>query len=170
LGALKSNTNIIFNATMIFAGILFLVWLPYLMSDLKILARHDLLPPMGERLLRLGFLLLSFCIMLVGIFIYGATPLTSFIHNAAAYSLATVLLLMMVGIYWLAPCLTREVFATSWILVAVIMVAVVAGAFGYFNTVGIELISGVLGMTWLQFFVRNVGTRVAEVESEAFPA
>src|SRR5690606_22660999 len=36
LGTLESNTRSIFNTTLVFAGIMFMVWLPYLMSDVYI--------------------------------------------------------------------------------------------------------------------------------------
>jgi hypothetical protein len=55
-------------------------------------------------------------------------------------------------------------------LVAGILAALVAAAFGYFNTVGLELISFTLGMVWLQNFVHSVQTHASELEPEAFPA
>ncbi|MGL4649730.1 MAG: hypothetical protein ACRC1H_10010, partial [Caldilineaceae bacterium] len=40
LGKLQSNVNYIFNGTLIFSGILLLIWTSYLMSDYRILVRH----------------------------------------------------------------------------------------------------------------------------------
>ncbi|MCC6455966.1 MAG: hypothetical protein IT328_13520 [Caldilineaceae bacterium] len=170
LGTLESNTNLAFNITLIFVGIMFLVWMPYLMSDIQILVRHDRMPQVGEQILRFAFRLIAVGIMLVGVFIYGVTPLSSWIHNAAAYSVAGALILLMLGIRWLVPDLSNEFFTTSWILLACVLAALVAAAFGYFNTVGLELISFTLGMVWLQNFVRSVQTHASKLEPEAFPA
>jgi hypothetical protein len=170
LGTLESNTNIAFNITLIFVGIMFLVWMPYLMSDIQILMRHDRIPQYSGQILRFAFGLLAAGIMLVGVFIYGVTPFSSWMHNAAAYSVAGVLILLMLGIRRLVPALSHEFFATSWLLVTGILAALVAAAFGYFNTVGLELISFTLGMVWLQNFVHSVQTHASELEPEAFPA
>jgi hypothetical protein len=170
LGTLESNTYRIFNGTLIFAGIMFLVWLPYLMGDIEILVRHGLMPPHGAKIIQFAFVLIAITIMIVGLVQYGTTPLSSFIHNAAAYSLAAILILLMISLRWLVPGLSREVFVTSWLLVAGVLVSLGAAAFGYFNTVGLELISFTLGMVWLQFFVRSIQNQAAELEPAAFPA
>jgi hypothetical protein len=170
LGTLESNTSTIFNSTLVFSGILFLVWLPYLMADLQVLVRHGYTSEYNATLFKAAFIVLSIGIMVVGLVQYGVTPLSSFTHNAAAYTIAAMLILLMLGIRWLVPRLPREVFVTSWLLVGAVIAALIAAALGYFNTVGLELILFTLGMVWLQFFVRNVQTHAIELEPDAYPA
>lgn len=169
LGTLESNTRAIFNATLVFAGIMFMVWLPYLMSDVYILVRHGFAPWMGARILHYGFVLVGAGMMVVGLVQYGISPLFSAIHNGAAYSISAAAILLMFGIRWLIPGLPREVFATSWLLMAGILVTLAAAAFSYFNTTGLEVVSFTLGMAWLQFLVRSVETHAAKLEPDAFP-
>lgn len=170
LGTLESNTSLLFNATLIFAGIMFMVWLPYFMSDVQVLVRHEAASPRSAQLLRLGFILIGAGMMVIGLVQYGVNPLASVIHNAAAYTIAAVLILMMAGTRWLVPGLAQEVFVTAWLLVAGVLTTLVGAAFGYFNTVGLELISFTLGMIWLQFLARNVQESVTELEPDAYPA
>lgn len=169
LGTLESNTSILFNATLIFAGIMFMVWLPYLMSDIYILVRHHRSSARSARLIQLGFIMMGGGIIVVGLVQYGVTPIASIIHNAAAYATAAVLILLMLCTRWLVPGLSREVFATSWLLVGGVLVSFAASIFGYFNTVGLELIAFALGMVWLQFFVRNIQTHASKLEPDAYP-
>jgi hypothetical protein len=50
-----------------------------------------------------------------------------------------------------------------------VIITVVAGTVGYFNTVGVELLSFTLGMTWIQIFTHNVHLQARNVAPDAFP-
>lgn len=169
LGKMESNVNYIFNFTLVFTGILLLVWLGYLMSDFRILARHGVADPKYVRWVRFGFAWLAVAIMLVGIFKSNFTPFSSLMHNLSAYSLAAVFGLFMLGGRWYAPGFPREYKAASWLLVALLAGTLVSAALGRINTVGLELVAFALGMTWLSRFVGTTDNMARELEPEAFP-
>lgn len=169
LGTMKSSARTIFNITLIFTGVLLLVWLPFFMSDFRILVRHGVARKDAVRWMRIAFTALAIAIAFVGFFKSGLTPFSSLMHNWAAYSLAGIFAVLMLGLRWLVPGFSDEVFATSWTLMGGLVATLVLAAVGYFNTVGLEIICFVLGLLWLNVFVRSTSTLAEELEPEAFP-
>jgi len=169
LGTMKSSANTIFNVTLIFTGILLLVWLPYLLSDFRILVRHGIAPEHSVRWLRIAFIILAIAVAFVGFFKSGLTPFSSLMHNWSAYSLAAIFALLMLGLRWLAPGFSDEVYATSWTLMGALVATLVLAAIGYFNTVGLEIVAFALGLFWLNIFVQNTSNLAAALEPDAFP-
>jgi hypothetical protein len=108
-------------------------------------------------------------IALVGIFKTQSTPFASIVHNLAAYSLAGVFGLLMLGLKWLIPGASREVRTLTWILLVALAATLVGAAMGYFNTVGLEVIAFSLGILWLQSLVRNVASTAQEIEPAGYP-
>ncbi|MCB0160060.1 MAG: hypothetical protein KDD83_18135 [Caldilineaceae bacterium] len=169
LGKYESNVNYIFNGTLIFAGILLLVWLGYFMSDYRIVVAHGVAAARWEKWVRFALVWLAVAVALVGIFKSNFTPFSSIMHNLAAYSLAGVFGLLMVGARWIVPGFPREFFSTSWLLVALLALTLVAAALGRVNTVGLEVAAFGLGITWLTGFVGTTEDTAKELEPDAFP-
>lgn len=169
LGSIKSNAYYIFNSALIFAGIMFMVWLPYLTRDFKLLVAHQKMSERAARIFQIAILLLGIAIIFVGILRRGFTPAVSNLHDLAAYTMSAVLIFLMVGLWWLLPTLPIEIRVTSWLMVLGVIITVIAGAVGYFNTVGVELLSFILGMTWIQIFTHNVQLQARNVAPDAFP-
>jgi hypothetical protein len=166
---MESNAKMLFNATFIFTGILLLTWMGYFMSDYRILVRHGVAAEKYARWIRYGFALLGIAIILVGVFKSNYTPLSSLMHNLAAYSLALVFGLFMFGCRWTVPGFSKEFFTASWVLMALLLGAGISAAFGRMNTVGLELVGFALGMIWLSLFVGNTENMAAQLEPDAFP-
>ncbi|MCB0096035.1 MAG: hypothetical protein KDE46_09965, partial [Caldilineaceae bacterium] len=68
LGKLESNVNWLFNATLIFTGILLLIWYSYFMSDYRILLRHGIADARWAMVIRVGLLWIGVGVMIVGLF------------------------------------------------------------------------------------------------------
>lgn len=168
LGTMKSSSRTIFNIALSFTGLLILVWLPFFMGDLHILVRHGQATPRSIMIYRVALILLAIGVAFVGIFKSGYTPFTSLMHNLSAYSLAGVFGVMMFGLQWLIPGLPREVFVMSWILVGGLVLTLVFAALGYFNTVGLEIVVFVLGLTWLSAFINQVSSLAQQDEPSSF--
>jgi hypothetical protein len=169
LGTLNSNARRLFNFTLVFAGILLLVWLPYFRSDFALLVKHGMAPESSSRRFQLAFTVLAVALALVGAFPFGDSRFSSIMHNLSAYSLAGVFVLVLLGLRWLVPGFEREFFVVSWILMAAIIATLVLAAFGYFNTVGLEFVCFGLVITWLQLFMRSVEIHTHKLEPSAFP-
>ena len=103
LGKMESNVNYIFNSTLIFAGILLLVWMNYFMSDYQILVQQGIAVERWTKWVRIGLIWLAIAVMLVGIFKSNFTPFSSIMHNLSAYSLAVIFGLLMLGGRWFVP-------------------------------------------------------------------
>lgn len=169
LGKMESNVNFIFNFTLIFAGILLLVWLQYFMSDFRILADYGIATERWVRWIRFGLIWLAIAVMLVGLFKSNYTPFSSIMHNLSAYSLAAVFGALMLSGRWTVPGFPREFHVMSWSVLAILVGTLISSAFGWVNTVGLEIIAFVLGMIWLSQFVGNTEGLSMEVAPEAFP-
>ncbi len=169
LGSLKSSANIIFNVTLVFGALLLIAWIPYFLTDLRVLIRHGTARPSALTWIRLGVWWVAVGIALVGIFKTQSTPVAHIIHNVAAYSLAGMLGLLMLGAQWLVPGAPKEVLTLTWMLVAALAVTLIMAALMYINTVGLEVIAFSLGIMWLQTLVRSVATIAAEQEPAGYP-
>lgn len=170
LGKYESNVNYIFNSTLVFTGILLLVWLGYFMSDYRICVRHGVAAARWERWVRFALIWLAVAVALVGIFKSNFTPFSSLMHNLSAYSLAGVFGLLMLGARWIVPGFPREFFSASWILVAMLAATLVSAALGRTNTVGLEMAAFALGIIWLSRFVQTTEESARELEPDAFPS
>ncbi|MGL4649250.1 MAG: hypothetical protein ACRC1H_07565 [Caldilineaceae bacterium] len=169
LGSLRSNANLIFNITLVFGGILIATWMPYFFSDLRVLIRGEVALPRALTWLRVGMWWLAIGIALVGIFKTQDGVFSSIVHNLAAYSLAGVFGLLMLGLRWLIPGASREIKTLTWILLAALAATLVGAGIGYFNTVGLEVIAFSLGIMWLQSLTRATASTASELEPAGYP-
>lgn len=168
LGKIESNVNWLFNATLVFSGILLLIWRIYFMSDYRILVQHGITSGWWSVIISYGLLWIAIAVMIVGIFKSQLTPISSLMHNTAAYSMAGVFLLFMLGGRWIAPGFPHEFHALSGIVVAVLIGTITWAIIGGVNTVGLELTVFALGLMWLSQFARNTEDLATELEPEAF--
>lgn len=168
LGKMESNVNWIFNATLIFSGILLLIWRTYFMSDYRILLRHGIADTRWSLLIDYGLLWIGIAVSIVGLFKSQLTPFSSFMHNVAAYSMAGVFLLFMLAGRWVVPGFPQEFHAMSGTVVAVLIGTISWAIIGGVNTVGLELTVFVLGLMWLSQFAHNTENLAAEQEPESF--
>jgi hypothetical protein len=169
LGTLESTARRIFNVSLIFAGILLLIWQSFLSSDFRILVRHGLAPESSIGRFRLAFTVLAVAIALVGAFPWGDSRFSSIMHNLSAFSLAGVFIFMLLFVRRLVPGFSRDFVIVSWSLMAAIIATLLLAAIGYFNTVGLEFVCFALIITWLQLFMRAVEIQGHKLEPTAFP-
>ncbi|MCB0110158.1 MAG: hypothetical protein KDE53_29765, partial [Caldilineaceae bacterium] len=86
----------------------------------------------------------------------------------AAYSMAGVFLLFMLGGRWIAPGFPAEFHTLSATVVAVLIGTIAWAVSGGVNTVGLEITVFVLGLMWLSQFARNTENLAIEQEPAAF--
>lgn len=168
LGKMESNVNYIFNTTLIFSGILLLIWRTYFLYDYDILLRHGIADARWVPLVRYGLIWIGVAIMIVGLFKSQLTPFSSLMHNIAAYSLAAVFGVFMVASRWIVPRFPAEFLATSGTVVIVLVGTIIWAIIGGVSTVGLELTVFGLGLVWLSQFARNAENLAIEQEPEAF--
>jgi hypothetical protein len=168
VGTHSTFTSQIFNGTLIFGGLMILVWLPYFANDLAILVRHGVTTAERAKWVNRGLVGLGITIALVGIFENQVSDLRDFIHNTSAPMMGVIVLLMAFNLRRLVPGFPPEVYLTSYILGGLLLLGVFFVAIGYFNTAGITLYGGALAFTWLILFVGTVEQTAKAREPEAF--
>lgn len=169
LGSLASNAHTIFNVTLTFAALLMLAWLPYVLRDVRVLIQHGMADPFAHTYFNGGILWLAIGIALVGLFKTQADPISHWVHNLAAYSLALLFGLWFVGLKKAMPRIPPEVMTLSVVVAVVLVLTLIFAAIGYFNTVGLQVISFVIGITWLQEIVRFVSSEATRLEPASEP-
>ena len=65
--------------------------------------------------------------------------------------------------------LPRELRTLTWILLAGMVANLGLAAFGYVNTVGLEIICFGLGIVWLQSLARHAAATAHELEPGGYP-
>ncbi|MGL4651191.1 MAG: hypothetical protein ACRC1H_17425, partial [Caldilineaceae bacterium] len=113
-----------------------------------------------------GILWLAIGIALVGLFPTQLGTIPHWVHNLAAYSLALLFGLWFVGLTRALPDLTPEIKTLSITVAVVLVLTLFFAAIGYFNTVALQIICFVIGITWLQEVVRFVSLEAERLEPE----
>ena len=160
----------IFNATLIFGGVMILVWLPYFLSDLDILVQHGMTMADRAKWISRSLVALGIAMALVGIFENQVNDIHDFIHNVAAPTTGAIVLIMAFRLRWLIPAFPDEVYLTSYILGGLMVLGGFFVAIGYFNTAGVTLYGAAIAFTWLMLFVNTVERIAKELEPDAFPS
>jgi uncharacterized membrane protein YidH (DUF202 family) len=169
LGSWDSTAHRIFNVTLIFGGVLLVVWTTLFRRDLETLQRHGYASERWTFWFVVGLYWVAVALAFVGLFKTRDGIFHSLMHNLSAYSLAAVLGAMMVGLRWAIPRIGAEFLALTWLFAGGLAVTLVMAALGTINTVGLEMISFALGILWLQSFVVTVHNIAQRLEPESYP-
>lgn len=156
LGTAQSNARSVFNATLMMAGIFFMILQQFFMDDFIELRNNGMISQRITRWIRGSLIALGLLMTMVGLVPFGNGGAWDTIHSVSAYGLAGILLVYMVLVRRAFPYFSPEFYAMTWFMVAVMVGAVVLHLFGSINVVGVELISFAVGGTWFMLFVKNV--------------
>lgn len=170
VGTHGTITSMIFNTSLIFGGVLLLVWVPYFKSDFVILVEHGLSTPEMAKWLYRGLYALGVSIMLVGIFENQVSDFRDLIHNTAAPMMGVIVAILGFGLGKFAPGLPEDVHRTSYFLSGLLVLGVIFVAIGYFNTAGITLYGAAIAFTWLSVLATTVEHSAQELDPGAYPA
>ena len=101
-------------------------------------------------------------LILLGIFLacVGVFPVDEFflVHNTVATGMAVVFAVVVVGLPWFLPSMSKVFVLFGWAYVAVILLLAVFFATGYYNLTAVELIAAVLIFSWIIVFLRTAGS------------
>jgi hypothetical protein len=155
----------VFNATLIIAGILFVILQQFFMDLFVDLRELGLFSARKEKWMRISLIALGVLITLIGIFPSGSGGIVDTIHSLSAYSIAAILLAYMVFVRRLIPYFTGEFYAMTWFMVGILVVSLGLHFLGSVNTAGMELIAFAVAGTWFMLFVKNVEMLVDRVDA-----
>ena len=154
LGSASSSSNLTFNLTLIIVGILLALIFDYCVTQLSLKFTGF---PWQLRFLRILLVLCALSVSGVGLFPNNgnrAGGLVSQIHNLVAGLIVLFLVLVMVGISWFLPMLTRDFMIYTYAMLAVLLT--VAGLFylvRYISLTSFELLSFLIAFIWIFSFI-----------------
>ncbi|KHL00071.1 hypothetical protein LK09_01660 [Microbacterium mangrovi] len=105
-------------------------------------------------------------LVVIGIFLacVGVFPVDEFlaIHNTVATGMAVVFAITVFRVHSWIPGLARAFRLVGYLFVAVVVVAGVFFAVGFYTLTAVELIAGALVFSWIILLVRNCAALVAD--------
>ncbi|GAB3799286.1 hypothetical protein GCM10028798_12360 [Humibacter antri] len=154
LGMTNDLSSFAFNLTLIVAG--------FLVTTIARYATAALFD--GRR--RTGVLIVRWALVALGVLLgcVGVFPVDRFfiVHNSVACGMVVAYLIITIGLRWFIPELPRAFIALGLLFLAVIVVAAVFFAIGYYNLTAVELVAAVLIFSWLIVFLRVVSATLSD--------
>lgn len=151
LGTSEAKNRWEFNLTLLFSSLLMIALIDYIFVELQNSLQEN------KKLLILRVLLTLTAIDLgaVGLFPYTESgPFVGF-HNQAAGILVYLIIILIVGIRWLLPEVTKEFLAISYLIGAILVVTLYLFiVIGYLSLTAFELISFILAFSWILLLVQ----------------
>ncbi|MBN7792462.1 DUF998 domain-containing protein [Microbacterium esteraromaticum] len=136
-----------FNLTLIIAGIL-----------VTTLARYatNAIPGQSGR----GVVAVRTCLIIVGVFLgmVGLFPVDQYfaLHTGVASGMAVAFGVLVVGLKWWLPGVSRTFLSIGYLFIAVIVLHAVLFATGYYTLTAVELVAGVVVFAWIILLIRTV--------------
>lgn len=142
-----------FNLTLMLSAFLLVALLDYLFLELK-----DKFPKhKGLNVLQVLLLVMSISLGLVGFFPADGRGNSPAYHNQAAGMLVIAVLLMIIGIKWLMPKITKEFLLTSYgvgLLLVLVTYFYLNGTL--FSLTGFEIVAFFLAFSWLMLLFQSL--------------
>jgi hypothetical protein len=169
LGSMASSVWYLFTIALVLSASIMLVWLSFVMRDVEVLIAHQRATPFARRFFVGGILWLAVALALVGLFPTQLGAISHWVHNIAAYSLALLFAIWFITLKRAIPETPPEMATLSVTAVVVMALTLFFAAIGYFNTVGLQVVLFVTGLTWLQEVVRFVSVEAKWLEPGLYP-
>lgn len=153
LGSNQAASSWQFNVTLILSALLMIALVDYIFISLKeTFPKH-----FGAAILRVLLTITAISLGLVGYFPADGSGNMPFYHNKAAEMLVIMIIIMIVGVKWLLPRVTREFLVVSYAIGVVLVVMTVLFMMGnYMTLTGFELVAFFLAFSWLMLLLENL--------------
>lgn len=153
LGTIEAKNRWQFNVTLMFSSLLMVALIDGLFVELQKAIPHS------QRLtiLRILLTLTALDLGAVGLFPYTETGPFQGVHNQVAGYLVYLIVILIVGIKWLLPNVTKEFLSISYMIAATLVVVVVLFQWtSYFSLTAFELLSFMLAFSWIVLLLQNL--------------
>jgi hypothetical protein len=164
LGGRGGVTGTVFNATLIMAGAVTALLSLYLPVSLERWARTE------TRITRARVLIVQGTFVALAVCFIGAAlvpvTLTQIGHNIFAIGMAVVFGILLLGLRWVLPCLSRTMIVLALAVAGGILFSAIMFWVGYYTLAVHEMICAGLVIGWLVPFTRSLGA-VKEVGAVA---
>lgn len=162
LGTIEAKNRWQFNLTLIFSALLMVALIDCLFVDLQRAM------PENKRLIILRILLTLTALDLgaVGLFPYTETGPFQGVHNHVAEYLVYLIIVLIVGIKWLLPNISKEFMSISYLIVVMLVTVVVLFMkVGYLSLTAFELFSFVLAFSWIILLLQALQKMAQEINN-----
>ena len=153
LGTIEAKSSWQFNLTLMFSSLLMVALIDGLFVELQKAIPHS------KRLtiLRVLLTLTALDLGAVGLFPYTETGPFQGVHNQVAGYLVYLIVILIVGIKWLLPNVTKEFLSISYMIAATLVVVVVLFQWtSYLSLTAFELLSFMLAFSWIVLLLQNL--------------
>ncbi|MGX7243747.1 DUF998 domain-containing protein [Enterococcus quebecensis] len=153
LGTIEAKSSWQFNVTLMFSSLLMVALIDSLFVELQKAIPHS----KQLTILRVLLTLTALDLGAVGLFPYTETGSFQGIHNQVAGYLVYLIVVLILGIKWLLPKVSKEFLTISY-LIAVTLVAVVVlfQVVGYLSLTVFELLAFMLAFSWIVLLLQNL--------------
>uniref|UniRef100_UPI002FE0A7CD hypothetical protein n=1 Tax=Sinomonas sp. TaxID=1914986 RepID=UPI002FE0A7CD len=187
LGAANSGVAWTFNVTLVTGGIVITMLAEYVTRDIQALAayRADRLAsigaedrvhgrarrkPLGESDVRTRPVFV--CLVLMGLLLAGTglVPVDVYMpgHNALATSMSGAFVVLVMGLHWWLPGVSRTFQVTGFVMLGGAVLAVVLWyPLGYYNMTAMEMFVAGIVLGWLVLLIRNLAAAVEDARRRA---
>lgn len=153
LGTQEASNAWQFNLTLMLSAFLLIALIDYLFVSLKAIFKGH----RGLTILRILLTVMAISLGLVGYFPADGPGRMPDYHNEAAAMLVYTVILMIVGLRWLIPEISREFLVTSYGVGATLIVVTVLYLNGIYMTLtGFEIIAFLLAFSWLMLLLQQL--------------
>lgn len=153
LGTQEAANACQFNLTLMLSAFLLIALIDYLFVSLKAVFKDH----RGLTILRILLTVMAISLGLVGYFPADGPGRMPEYHNEAAAMLVYTVILMIVGLKWLIPEISREFLVTSYGVGATLIVVTVLFLNGIYMTLtGFEIIAFFLAFSWLMLLLQQL--------------
>lgn len=153
LGTIEAKNSWQFNVTLMFSALLMVALIDSLFVELQKAIPHS------KRLTTLRILLTVTALDLgaVGLFPYTETGPFQGVHNLVAEFLVYLIIILIVGIKWFLPNVTKEFLMISYLIAAaLVVVSVLFQVVGYLSLTAFELVAFMLAFGWVVLLLQNL--------------
>lgn len=162
LGTIEAKNSWQFNVTLMFSALLMVALIDCLFVQLKRAM------PDSKRLLILRILLTLTALDLgaVGLFHYTETGRFQGVHNQVAGYLVYLIVILIVGIRWLLPNITKEFLTISYMIgLFLVAITVLFQSVGYFSLTAFELLAFMLAFSWILLLLQHLQKIAADMNN-----
>ncbi|OTN88396.1 hypothetical protein A5819_000877 [Enterococcus sp. 7E2_DIV0204] len=153
LGTIEAKSSWQFNLTLMFSSLLMVALIDGLFVELQKAIPHS----KQLTILRVLLTLTALDLGAVGLFPYTETGPFQGVHNQVAGYLVYLIVILIVGIKWLLPNVTKEFLSISYMIAATLVVVVVLFQWtSYLSLTAFELLSFMLAFSWIVLLLQNL--------------
>lgn len=162
LGTTEAKNSWQFNVTLMFSALLMVALIDCLFVELKRAL------PNNKRLsiLRILLTLTALDLGAVGLFHYTETGRFQGVHNQVAGYLVYLIIILIIGIRWLLPNVTKEFLTISYMIgLFLVAITVLFQSVGYFSLTVFELLAFMLAFSWILLLLQHLQKIAQEVNN-----